>query len=164
MQFTHKHTFAASVTDVVTMLADSDFAKLRAEAAGDGKGSVIVDGSAETAFTVSIRRIVPATSIPAEFRSFVGSDLHVRYTEAWQAPDRDDRVGTFAVEIVGAPGHVSGAVGLTPSDAGTEFLATGEVKVSVPLFGGMIERAVVSAVEKGLADELASADTWLASR
>src|SRR6188768_69947 len=152
VKFTHNHTFAAPLDTVVAMLADPEFAARRARAAGAGDGE----------FTISIRRVVPATSIPSEFRSFVGKDLHVRYTEVWQAPDRDDRVGTFSVDIAGTPGHAAGAVGLTPRGEETDFLATGEVKVSIPLFGGMIEKVVVDAVTKGLRQELASADAWLA--
>lgn len=161
MQFTHQHIFAASLDRVVEMLADEGFAHERARASGGDDGQVRVDGTADSAFTVAIRRVVPTTSIPSEFRSFVGKDLHVRYTEAWEPPSGNDRIGTFAVEIVGAPGHVGGALGLTPSGEGTEFLSTGEVKVSIPLFGSMVEKALTEAVLKGLALELAAADTWL---
>ena len=145
------------------MLADDEFVRRRAAAAGGGddEGDVWVEGTADTAFSVSIRRVVPASSIPKEFRSLVGSELHVRYTEAWEAPTGDDRVGTFAVEIVGAPGHAAGALGLSPAGDGCDFLATGDVKVSVPLFGAMVERAVKDAVLKGLEAELAAADAWL---
>ena len=162
MKFTHNHTFAAPLDTVVAMLADPEFAARRARAAGAGEGEAWVDGTADGEFTISIRRVVPATSIPAEFRGFVGKDLHVRYTEVWQAPDREDRVGTFSVDIAGTPGHAAGAVGLTPRGDETDFLATGEVKVSIPLFGGMVEKVVVDAVIKGLDQELVSADAWLA--
>ena len=53
-------------------------------------------------------------------------------------------------------------MGLTPRGDETDFLATGEVKVSIPLFGGMVEKVVVDAVIKGLDQELVSADAWLA--
>ncbi|MGC4175576.1 DUF2505 domain-containing protein [Demequina sp.] len=162
MQFTHRHVFQADVDRVCAMFADPEFATRRAAATPGGEGEAWVDGTSDGPFTVSIRRIVPATSIPAEFRSFVGKDLHVRYNEVWEAPSGDDRVGTFAVEIQGAPGHAAGAVGLSPVEGGTEFLATGEVKVTIPLFGSMVEKVVVDAVTKGLKQELASADAWLA--
>jgi len=162
VEFTHQHTFTASVDEVVALFADPEFSARRATAGGAGDGEAWVDGNPETGFTVSIRRVVPATSIPSEFRSFVGKDLHVRYTEVWQPPEADDRIGTFAVEIVGAPGHAAGALGLTPRGGDTDFLATGEVKVSIPLLGGMVERVIVDAVIKGLEQELATADAWLA--
>jgi len=161
VEFTHQHVFAAPLDRVVAMFADLAFAQRRAQASGSDEGEVWIDGTADSAFTVYIRRTVPASSIPSEFRSFVGSDLHVRYTEAWQEPEPEGRVGTFAVEIVGAPGHVSGAIGLTANGDTTTFLATGDVKVSVPLFGGMIEKTLADAVVKGLAQELEAADAWL---
>lgn len=163
MEITHRHVFDASLERVMAMLADEEFARTRGQASGSATSEVLVDGAVNEAFTVVIKRLVPSTSIPAEFRSFVGSELTVRYTEAWQAPDGDDRVGTFALEIVGAPGHARGALGATPVADGTEFLATGDVTVNVPLFGGMIERAVATAVSDGLAAELAAADAWLAN-
>lgn len=163
MEITHRHEFAASVPQVMAMFASEEFAQRRARAAGATDAEVVVDGDANGDFTVSIRRIVPSSSIPAEFRSFVGSDLTVRYVEAWQAPDGDDRVGTFVVEIVGAPGHARGALGVAPAGDGTEFIATGEVSVNVPLIGGMIERGVAEAVRDGLTKELLAADAWLAA-
>ena len=161
MEFTHRHMFAASVDRVVAMFAHPDFVAQRSASLGAEGGESWVDGTADGAFTVSIRRIVPSETIPAEFRSFVGRDLHVRYTEVWEPPSGADRIGTFAVEIQGAPGHAAGALGLTPQGDATEFLATGVVKVSIPLVGGMVEKVVVEAVVKGLAQELNSADAWL---
>ena len=163
MDITHRHVFAADVSRVMAMFADEEFARQRAHAGGASGSDVVVDGDLDGEFTVSIRRIVPSASIPSEFRSFVGRDLTVRYVEAWQAPDGDDRVGTFALEIVGAPGHARGALGVAPVPGGAEFIATGEVAVNVPLIGGMIERAVADAVRDGLSKELAAADAWLAA-
>ncbi|MES1170769.1 MAG: hypothetical protein ABUL56_00215 [Actinomycetota bacterium] len=34
--------------------------------------------------------------------------------------------------------------------------------MSIPLLGGMVERVIVDAVIKGLEQELATADAWLA--
>lgn len=162
MQFTHGHEFAASLDRVVAMFADPEFVAKRSVVPGVEGNESWVDGTPEDGFTVSIRRVVPSETIPSEFRSFVGRELHVRYSEVWEPATAEDMVGTFAVEIVGAPGHAAGALGLTAHGEQTEFLATGEVKVAIPLFGGMVERAVADAVIKGLAQELAAADAWLA--
>lgn len=166
MQITHQHTFHASLDQVVAMLANEQFAAQRASASGATEQDVLVDGEPATGFTVLIRRTVPSSSIPAEFRSFVGKELTVKYTEAWEPPqaDQNDRVGTFAMEIAGAPGHVSGAIGLTPGDGTVDFFATGKVEVSVPLVGAIIERAVAQTMEHGFVAELAAADAWLANR
>ncbi len=162
MKFTHRHTFAADAATVIAMLASQEFAHHRAQASGSKAADAIIDGTADQDFTVSIRREVPATSIPQEFQSFVGSSLDVKYVEAWEAPGKAERVGTFAVDIAGTPGRVTGALELTDTDTGSELFMTGEAKVSVPLFGPMIEKTVGEGVLTAFKAELASADEWLA--
>ena len=168
MRITYEHHFDASIDDVVAMFSNEEFAAQRARASGAAGSDVLVDTEDDGSFTVVIRRTVPADTIPSEFRAFVGSQLHVRYTEVWAVPDtsRDDagREGTFAMEIPGTPGHARGAVVLKPTDTGTAFGIAGEVQASVPLVGPMVERAVASAILQALPRELAEADNWLASR
>jgi hypothetical protein len=68
------------------------------------------------------------------------------------------------MEIPGTPGHARGAVVLKRTTRGTAFGIAGEVQASVPLVGPMVERAVASAIQTALPQELAEADNWLASR
>ncbi len=164
MDFTHRHRFDAPLDAVAAMLADESFARVRGEASGARLVDLLVDGDASTDFRVSLRREAPTSSIPAEVRSFVGSRLVVTYTEAWEPPEESERIGTFAVEIMGAPGHVAGALGLRPDGEGTELLAAGKVSVPMPIVGPMIERALVDSVTRTMDSELAAADVWLAER
>jgi hypothetical protein len=161
VKITHKHEFEATLTDVSSMLTDPAFARERAAALGTEAQEVDIDAREDGTETVVLRARVPATSIPAEFRSLLGRDLTVTYTEVWEPLTDADRVGTFAVEIAGAPGHVSGAIGITARGATTELLATGDVIANVPLVGPMIERAVAGAVERAFTDQLSVADSWL---
>lgn len=162
MKFSHRHTFAADADTVIAMLASEDFARYRANASGSKQADAVVDGSADQDFTVSIRREIPATTIPEEFRSFVGSSLDVRYVEAWEPPGAAERVGTFAVEITGAPGRVTGALELSNVDEGSEFFMAGDAIAPVPLFGHIIEKTVADGVLKAFKAELVAADEWLA--
>lgn len=164
MDFTHLHNFAAPVDAVAALLANPEFANARGRSLDDATADAIVNGTVEEGFSVSIRRTVPASSIPAEFRSFVGSELDVRYTEAWEPAADNLRDGTFAVEILGSPGHANGNLRIQAEDGMTRFAAVGTVEVRVPLVGPMIERAVAGAVVKGLKAELAVADEWLAQK
>ncbi len=171
MRISHEHRFAAPLADVVAMMGDEGFAAIRARASGAQDCDVLVDHDEDGSFTVVMRRTVPANAIPAEFRSFVGSSIAVRYTEVWSAPelsgeraDRGDREGTFALEIPGTPGHARGAVVLRPDGDGTAFGLAGDVQASVPLVGAMVERTIASAIENALPAELAAADAWLAAR
>jgi len=162
MRISHQHVFAATTADVSTMLADPEFNQIRGGAAGSRSAEVQIEGTVEDGFAVAIRQLVPTSSIPPEFRSFVGSELTVRYAEVWEAPAGDERHATFAVEIVGAPGHAAGTLRLEPHEDGSLFSAQGDVTVRVPLVGPMIEKAVGEAVLTGLRSELEAADAWLA--
>jgi len=167
MRITYEHRFDASVDEVMAMLASEEFNAQRARASGAEDCDVLVDLLDDGAFTVVIRRSMPTSTIPHEFRAFVGSNLTVRYTEAWAPAERNgnpaDREGTFALEIPGTPGHASGAVVLKPLAAGSAFGLAGDVQAPVPLIGAVIERAVADAIEQALPHELAAADAWLAT-
>lgn len=162
MKLIHRHVFDAELARVSGMLEDPDFAYVRAEAMGSAVLDVDIDPRSNGELVVCLKASVPASSIPAEFRSFVGKDLAITYTEAWEPLGERDRVGTFAVDVAGTPGHVAGAIGITAVDHGTELLATGDVVANVPFVGAMIEKAVAGAVEKALAAEMVAADAWLA--
>ncbi len=167
MRITYEHRFDASVDEVMAMLSNEEFNAQRARASGADDCDVLVDTLDDGSFTVAIRRTIPATDIPQEFRSFVGGKLTVRYTEAWAPAERNgdprDREGTFALEIPGTPGHARGAVVVKPISGGAAFGLAGDVDAPVPLIGAVVERAVASAIEQALPKELAAADAWLAS-
>lgn len=163
MKFTHEHQFHASMDEVARMLASDDFVNRRGVASGADRADAVVDGEPTGAFTVSIRRVMPAKSIPSEFQSFVGRELDVKYTEAWEPPGRAERVGTFVVEIAGAPGRVTGALELKQDGDITTLFAVGNATAPVPLVGHMIEKAVSDNVVKAFRAELVVADEWLES-
>ncbi|WP_296666300.1 DUF2505 domain-containing protein [Demequina sp.] len=162
MKITHRHHFDASLESVSAMLADPGFGLERATAMGTEPESVDIDRREDGSATVMVRAHVPASSIPPEFRSFLGRDLAITYTEVWEPPTDDDRIGTFAVDIAGTPGHVAGAIGLTSEGTGTELLATGDVLAHMPWVGAMIEKAVAGAVLRAFTAQLTAADAWLA--
>ncbi len=162
MKITHAHHFDAPIGEVSAMLADREFAQERAAAMGSPAHDVDVDAAPDGSHTTAVRASVPAGSIPAELRSLLGQDLAIIYTEAWEPATDDEQIGTFVVEIAGAPGHVSGAIGLRAEGAGTSMLVAGDVIANVPLVGAMIEKAVAGAVEHAFAAQLEAADAWLA--
>lgn len=162
VRFTYSHRFAAELDRVDAMLRDQEFEATRAQAMGSSVTEVDVDHEPDGSFAVSVRASVAAESIPAEARGFVGRELAIGYTEAWEPRSETERIGTFAVEILGAPGHVAGAISITAVEDGTELLALGEVTANVPLFGPMIEKAVHGAVTKAFHAQLVAADAWLA--
>lgn len=163
MNVSARARYEADLDRVSRMLADEEFVAAKVRASGAASQQVDVVGSADEAFTVTTRRQVPTTGIPAQFRSLVGSTLEVRQVEAWEPAVGGRRAGTVAVEVVGAPVRATGTLELTQQDDGTVTLRVdGEVKASLPLFGAAVEEATVGALQTALAAEERVAAAWLA--
>jgi hypothetical protein len=160
LNFTHR--FDAPVADVVAMYADEAFSRERARATGATESDVLIDGSADAAFDVVIRRVVPTETIRAEFRGLIGSTLQVNYAEAWSEPESETRHATFAVEIVGAPARAAGSLTLTPDGLGSQISVDGTVSSSAFLISAAVAQAVGEALVSGIEKEFAAADAWLA--
>ena len=150
----------------VRLVNDPAFIRHKASQAGSGVLSVDVTVGADGSFTSAVRRVLPSDQIPAQARSFVGSELEIRQTEAWAEPTEGTdgrRFGTVSVEITGAPVRMTGSITLVPADGGSTMTYEGEVKSSVPLFGSSIEKAAADAIRTTLTSEAATAADWIAT-
>lgn len=166
MHLTAQARYDAAVPDVAQMFADEVFVAAKVRASGALSHQVDVVGRSEDAFTVTTRRQMPTTDIPAQFRSFLGATLEVRQVEAWEAPDTSSqaRTGTVVVEITGAPVRMSGTLLLEPDGEGALLTVAGELKASVPLFAQAVEEATAGAVRAAFAAEEQVGREYLRSR
>ena len=155
--------YAAEIERVVAMLADDGFVEAKVRASGALSQHVDVVGSSGEAFTVTTRRKMPSTGIPAQFRSLIGNSLEVRQVEAWEPPGAGVRLGTVVVEITGAPVRMTGRLRLqAEADGTTTQHFEGELKASVPLFAAAVEETTASALRQAIAAEERTAADWLA--
>jgi hypothetical protein len=152
----------ADVETVGDMFADPEYVHTKVRASGALNHTVDVATNPAGAFTVTTRRSMPTDQIPANFRTFIGAGLDVRQVEAWEAPADDGRSGTVVVEIAGAPVRLTGTTSLRPGEGGSVLTYEGEVKATIPLFAGAVEKAAVDAIRSILAAEEAVARAWLA--
>lgn len=165
MQVTIQLNYPASVEAVSELLADSDFVTAKAQLLGARPENVAVTGHADAEFSVALRRSIPSDDIPSQARAFIGNRLEIRQAEAWGAMSDDGtRLGTVAVEIVGAPVRLTGTIRLDPVDGGCVQTYSGEVKAAIPLFGSAIESAASDAIRRVLEAERELARQWLADR
>jgi hypothetical protein len=156
--------YDAAAATVAAMLADARYARARVEASGAAVEQADVTGTVDGAFTVATRRSVPTEQIPAQARALVGSRLEVRQVEAWEAPEAGGtREGTVVVEISGTPVRLTGTVTLDGDPTGGSVLTyDGQLKATIPLFGGAVEQAAAGAVRSALEAEQAAGVRWLA--
>ena len=159
-------SYPAGVATVAALLSTEEFLRWRGEhSAGDGGiDQVNLTGSLAEGFTTAVRRTMPATIIPVQLRSFVGEHLTVRQTEAWEPLAGGRMIGTFVVEITGAPVRLTGTMVLEAAEGGCHQVYEGDVKASVPLFGGIIEDAASKAVHDVLTAEAVATAEWLRSK
>jgi len=144
-----------------TLLRDETFVRFRTAVPGARVDDVVVTPADDEAFTVTVRRSVPATQIPPQVRSFVGSELEIRQVEAWEHAHDGGWRGTVALEITGTPVRLTGTVALAPSGGSAVLTYDGEVRATIPLFGPAVERAAADAVRSTLAAEELRVRAWV---
>ena len=155
--------YSARPDEVAAMLADPGFVERKCAVTGALSHDAEVVGDASGAFTVTTRRTMPTDAVPDIARSFVKDGLEVRQVEAWEAPAADGtRAGTITVEVVGAPLRLNGTVRLEPDGAGTVERLSADLKASVPLIGGKLEKAAAPAFLAAIRKEQEVGTAWLA--
>ena len=164
MHLSAQASYQANAARVSAMLADREFVETKVRASGAVAQSIDVAGSNEGAFTITTRRQVPTTDVPAQFRALVGGTLEVREVQAWQAPTANGRHGTIAVEVTGAPVRLTGTMRMTESGAAsTSVVIDADLKASIPFFGGAVEKAIAEAVHSAIRAEEQAGAAWLTS-
>jgi uncharacterized protein DUF2505 len=158
-RFEHRATFAAPVDTVYSTLVDEAFLAARLRDIG-GKDAALLDHrtSADGA-AYKLRQGVDANRLPGAVRSILSGDLVVEREERWQARESAGRA-----TINGVPAEIRSRGRLASKGDTTELVVSAEVKVSIPLIGGKIEKVVVEQVAKLLAAEAEYTEKWLAER
>jgi hypothetical protein len=164
VDFSAQVKFPASAVTVAEMFATEAYVMEKITASGAAPGTVEIVVGPGGAVTIATRRELPATEIPASYRSLVGSSLEIHEVDAWEAPETDGgRRGTMAIEITGAPVRVTGTLELRPAPDGTSSLRLmGEIKASIPFFGKAVEKALAENVDRTVEIERQVGLDWLA--
>ena len=156
MQFTQSVSYPGTVDEVVAMYLTPAYLERRF-------GQFVVEGSQAVSAEgerVSFAGTVRPELIPAAAARFVKSDLRISFTEEW-ARDEAGATSRTSVTVDGAPVSVEATSTLSPSDAGSVRVVTGNVSVRVPLLGGRIEKEAVSHLGRVVEREQALAAQWL---
>jgi len=162
VQVTATIPYPAPPEAVFAMLTDEAFLAQVCVATGAISHSVDVQLAGGGA-TITTRRDLPTDEVPDFVKRFVGETLTVTRVDAWGPPASDGgRLGTLSVEIAGAPVRLTGTLSLGADGAGAVEQVDGDLKASVPLVGGKIEKAAEPAIRSGLRKEQQLGTAWLA--
>jgi len=146
MKMTATHRFDADVATVFALMTDPGF--LTRMYADEGATDIQVDsnGSDEGPTVVSRRKVT--IDLPGFAKKVMAPTNTVVQTDEWApADDAGGRVCRYKVEVQGVPSRINGTVTLTPDSGGTRQDTVADVKVSIPLLGGKLEKF---AVENGV--------------
>lgn len=174
MKFTETYSYDVDFASAWEMYADEGFARARAEQAGLSEIQVEVQQNAgELTFTISAD--VPTELLPTAASKFVSGNLKVTLTETWQlegaaatsgnAAEASEAAGTFSLEVQGAPVKASATCTLeATSPTQTTRTMDGDLKVSIPMVGKMIESQAIKLTARIAAADQEAAATWLQNR
>ena len=161
MQVTHH--FDASVETVYALMSDPDFCVRKYTDAGATDIQVDSDQREAGPTLVSKRKLT--VDLPGFAKKVMQPTNTVLQTDEWApADDSGRRVRRYKVEVQGVPSRIDGTVTLTADGTGTRQDVEAEVKVSIPLLGGKLEKFAVDNGVKALEAETAFTSRELGDR
>jgi hypothetical protein len=155
MRMSLEHHYDADVETVFALITDPGFVERKY--VGIGGKDVAVDRTEgdDGGCEVVTKRTV-TVDLPGFARRVMKPSNTAIQTETWGAADAGgSRVCHYNVDVQGMPSSVSGTVTLSSDGGGTRQAIEADVKVSIPLLGGKLEKF---AIETGKTDLDAQAD------
>jgi hypothetical protein len=156
MRLHHELAYDAPPDQVRAMLTDPLFR----DQVGDATGALSSSATVETdgdAVRVVVDQEQRVAGVPSFARKFVGDSTRAITTQAWQGA-----TAAYVVETPGKPTSISGTATLAENGTGSTLTYDLEVKASVPLVGGKLEKLVVELTTEGFEKEQAVGAAWLA--
>lgn len=96
---------------------------------------------------------VPLDRIPAFARRFMHPEQTLCYLSNWRRRSQDQADFDLEIQAPGLPLHITGKGELRAADAGSRLAIEFDVRVSLPLIGGKIEKMVASFIENSFQDD-----------
>jgi hypothetical protein len=154
--------YAASPEEVFAVLSDKAFQDAKCTATGAIRYTATVATEGHRT-VITTERILPTDGMPDFAKSMVGDTLKVTERQDWGPAGADGgRHGTVSMVVSGAPVALKGTLSLAPGGPGSVEQVDADLKASVPLIGGKIEKAAAPPVEDAIAIEQRVAQQWLA--
>jgi hypothetical protein len=138
------------------MLTDPLFWDRVGEATGALSSTATV-GQEGDATRVVIDQEQKVTGVPSFAKKFVGDSTRAITTQEWRGTE-----ASFRVETPGKPTSINGTASLAENGSGSVLVYDLDVKASVPLVGGKLEKLVVELTTAGFEKEQSVGAAWLA--
>ena len=158
------HELAGDVETVFALVTDPAFLERKFTAGGAKDVSVVTEATPDGGTRLVINRKV-TLDLPGFAAKFVQPTNTFVQIENWAPATADGRrLCTYEVDVQGVPSSIVGTVTLSPDGAQTRQGIEAQMKVSIPLVGGRLEKVAVENGTKLLATEAEFTNRELASR
>lgn len=156
MRLRHELAYDAPPDQVRAMLTDALFWDRVADATGaiSSRATVEDEGTTTRVVIDQEQRVV---GVPSFAKKFVGDSTRAITTQVWQGD-----TASYVVETPGKPTSMSGTAAIAPNGTGSTLTYDLDVKASVPLVGGKLEKLVVELTTEGFEKEQTVGAAWLA--
>ena len=156
MKLRHELTYDATPDAVRAMLTDPAYWDKVAEATGAiSSKATVTDEGGSTRVVVDQEQAVQG--VPSFAKKFVGESTRAINTMLWQGLS-----AAYDVDTPGKPTSMSGTATISARGAGSTLTYDLDVKASVPLIGGKLEKLVFELTTAGFEKDQAVGSAWLA--
>jgi carbon monoxide dehydrogenase subunit G len=155
MRLRHELRYDASADEVLAMLTDPAYWDRVAVATDALSSTTTVElvGADTRVSTDQDQRVV---GVPSFAKKFVGDSARAVKQQTWSG-----HASTFEVQTPGKPTSIAGEARLEPNGSGTVLVYDLEVRASVPLIGGKLEKLVGEYTVDGFEKEHDVGVAWL---
>lgn len=156
MKFQHEVTYDATTEDTYAMLADPAY-RQRVCAAQQGSSCKVSVEPADDGMSVTVEQSRSTVDLPSFAKKVVGDQVTIRQEEKWNGPEQ----ARLDVSIPGKPVRLTGTLNLEARRSGSAKVVEGDLKVSIPMVGGKLEKSIADVLHAALDGEQKVASRWL---
>jgi uncharacterized protein YndB with AHSA1/START domain len=154
--------YDADVETVYQLITDPEFMTRKYTELG-GKDVAVDRTDTDDGGCELVTRRTVTVDLPGFAKKVMQPSNTAMQTETWAAAEADGRrVCTYHVEIQGMPSKVTGTVVLARDGDGTTQVIDADVKISIPLIGGRLEKFGVETGKDDLGKQVAFTKAELA--
>jgi uncharacterized protein YndB with AHSA1/START domain len=154
MRMQLEHHYDQDVETVYALITDPDFMTRKYESLG-GKDIAIDRTDTDDGGCQVVTRRTVTVDLPGFAKRVMTPSNTAVQEETWSAADDlGNRTSTYKVEIQGMPSKVTGTLILSADAGGTKQVIDAEVKVSIPLIGGKLEKFGIETGSKDIDEQV----------
>lgn len=163
-RFTHNARIDSHIETIYNSLTEEAFWHDRLTAVGTPKDTLDNFEVTGDSITVTATQHIPDEDIPDIARKVLPGQLVIVRTNVISGFDGERFVGKATADAAGGLGRILGDSTASSKDGAAVEDVSGNVKVSVPLLGGKLEKLVVDHLQKLLTSEYEQLNRWTAER